>query len=227
MTINRWDLDNAIRDARKDQAAAADGYNQALTALLEQYAGRRSAAAHLVREVADLAIGHAAEADRRAERLIEQATAAHTAIVAKLEADANQLHEHNRTLTRALDERRTIREVREEAASPEDTDVVITNGYHGWTVAGLEEVAYRLRCGGAVDVTPVEVEKSRATATVPAPNLVPLSRPEQREPAVEAVATPQAVPTPRRMDALPRMVGPGLALLVVLQLVLLVLRVVS
>lgn len=53
--------------------------------------------------------------------------------------------------------------------------ITVARGISGWTVADLEEAAYRLRCGGAEDETPVEMDQHAAKAVVPAPNLIPLS----------------------------------------------------
>ncbi|GAW54723.1 hypothetical protein [Nocardioides sp. PD653] len=64
MSTTWWgEADQAVRDARRSQDDATSTYDAQLTALLGEYAGRRSAAAEVVRRVADIAVGHAAEAD--------------------------------------------------------------------------------------------------------------------------------------------------------------------
>jgi hypothetical protein len=195
--VDRWDAEHAVARARDEQADAAYTYDARLTALLEEYAGRRSAAAELVRQVADLAVGHAAEADRNARALIVTLNTRQDMAIESLERQLDQAREHNRTLQAQLDDKRRLVEERKAATSGEEVQVTIGHSLGSWQVADLEEVAYRLRCGGAVDETPVKVTEWAAAALVPAPNLVPLTRPDRTPPPPER---PTPLPDPVHVD---------------------------
>lgn len=175
--IPSWEVQDAVESFRRDQDTARTGYDQELTALLEEYAGRRSAAAHLIRHVAALAVGHAAAAETRADQMLETLASKHAGVIEYLEQQLTASRESVSTYQRILDEKRTLTEQRKSAADPDYTEVIIGNDYRGWTVAQLEEIAYRLRTGGAVDDTPVAIDNHRATAIVPAPNMVTLAPP--------------------------------------------------
>lgn len=171
--------------------ARTSTYDAQLTELLKEYAGRRSAAAEVVRRVAEVAVGHAAEADRRAQQLVETLTAGQIAVVDRLEKQLADSRETTSGLMAALDEKRALRE--ERSQDGEEVKVTIGRSQGSWKVGDLEEVAYRLRCGGAVDDTPVKVTEYTAAALVPAPNLVPLTRPDRVPPPPER---PAPLPNP-------------------------------
>lgn len=187
MTTPWWEAESAVENAR---AEAARTYDLRLTGLLEEYTGRRSASAEVVRQVADIAVGYATEADRRAEQAVADAATAHAAIVERLEDQATAQRDQIARLTDLLEEKRKLREAREKAG--EEVQVTIDRTLGGWTVADLEEIAYRLRCGGAIDDTTVKLTDYTATALVPAPDLVRLDRP-----------TPTRQPDPRPAPATP------------------------
>ena len=193
--VSTWEAEQAVRDARRAQDRAADAYDAQLTALLEEYAGRRSVAAELVRQVADLAVGHAAEADRRADQRVETLTAGHAAVIERLEERTEIYKTLVEQLKTTLTEKRTLLE--ERAQQGEEVKVTIGRSLGGWQVADLEEVAYRLRCGGAFDETPVKVTDWTASALVPAPNLVPLTRPDRTP---QPQHRPEPLPDPEVPD---------------------------
>lgn len=172
-SISWWEVNQAVRTARDAETEAANTYDRRLTELLEEYAGRRSAAAQLVRDVADLAVGYAAESDRRAHAAIEAATGGQQVAFERLEQQLEKSRDHAKWLRAELDEKRRLTEERD--AQGEEVQVTIGRSQGGWKVADLEEVAYRLRCGGAVDETPVKVAEWKMSALVPAPNMVPRS----------------------------------------------------
>lgn len=68
----------------------------------------------------------------------------------------------------------------EERQRQEDDVVVrITNGFKGWTVADLEEIAYRMRAGGADDKTKVKIDDHTVSCALIFPDLA-LELPQQR-----------------------------------------------
>lgn len=185
MSADRWEIERAVTDAWT--ATTTDGltFEARLARTLEEHAGSRTIRAQMIRDVAELALGrvaelqaqHAAELDALAQRhagALEGQAFTHEARVARLEKDRDDWQQLCQSAQKRLDEKRTIRQELEQAAGADDCKVIIATDYHGWTVAGLEEIAYRLRTGGAGDDTPVDVRGSRAVAMVPAPNLVQL-----------------------------------------------------
>lgn len=178
MTVEDWETRNILEDLqRRHTPDPWDTFANRLEVTLRNYADRRTIQAHMIRDVAELAYGYVdeqlaapqAERDAQVQRLV--------GVIERLERRTEIYQTRTKQLERALSEKRTIREEREAARQDAETDVTISNGYGGWTVAGLEEIAYRLRSGGAVDDTPVEIDKSRAVASVPAPNMVTLTAP--------------------------------------------------
>ncbi len=77
-----------------------------------------------------------------------------------------------------LEEKRALAEARRAAQGDQVEVTIRSDGYQDWCVADLEEIAYRLRCGGATDTTHVSMESNRAVALVPVPELVKLDRPQ-------------------------------------------------
>ena len=205
MTVEDYEARRIIEALRRDHAPVYDWdtFDARLARCVSNYADRRTIQAHMVRDIAELAYGYVAEqlASVDRERAMER-----EAQVAKLEGVIQRLEEHQKVLRstnarltkaldEALDEKRTIREEREAARGDGDTQVTIRTDHHGWTVAHLEEVAYRLRSGGAVDDTPVDVDQHRAVADVPAPNTVTLGVPSQSP--VMRLDPGEVEPTPR------------------------------
>lgn len=73
------------------------------------------------------------------------------------------------------------------------------NGPGGWLLKDLEEIAYRLRLGGAVDTTVVEVWEYGIEAKVPAPDMVHLDPPAaEPQTAPERVRWLQYGPSPEQ-----------------------------
>jgi hypothetical protein len=119
------------------------------------------------------------------------------------QADNERLREHLasaraqvKKLADELSEKRTLREERERQG--DEVKVSIDRSLKGWQVSDLEEIAYRLRCGGAVDETPVKVTDYTASALVPAPDLVRLERPSH------PAALPAAVPSEPNLSLVKR-----------------------
>lgn len=151
---------------------------QRLEGLRRRYENTRSAARVAIAE----AIGLAEQAIHDAE-LAEAARADGRIAEAERWREREQSYlETYRTRVRqlegALAEKRQLHEEREETG--EEVQVKIGRGLGGaWTVGDLEEVIYRLRCGGGTDATPVKITDYTATAKVVAPELVPLVRPSE------------------------------------------------
>lgn len=80
--------------------------------------------------------------------------------------------------------------LKEKRKLDEDTvRITIDQRLGGWEVGDLEDIAYRLRSGGATDHTPIDWQTSAIHCNVPAPNLVPLHRPGSVQPI--QVRTPE------------------------------------
>jgi hypothetical protein len=158
--------------------------------IAESYEGRRTIQASMVREMLDLLEDRVTEVEQQHADRLAGLQAAHLAQVTLLEERVETYKARSQQLGAALEEKRTLREARERAG--EEVQVTIDRSLGGWTVADLEEVAYRLRCGGAVDDTPVKVTDWAASALVPAPDLVRLDRP----------ALPERPVPPERWDPL-------------------------
>lgn len=95
------------------------------------------------------------------------------------EDDARNLAEsfraHNEALRKANEEKRFLREARKRDGS--DVEVTIDREYGSfWTIADIEEIAYRLRAAGGTDDTEVKSTTQTFTASVPDPNVVTLGR---------------------------------------------------
>lgn len=190
MTVEDYETNRILRDLQQQHGISDewDTFTARLERSLKDYAGRRTIQADMIRRVAELAYGHVAEVVTARDAGREAQVQKLVGVIERLEDRVTTYRTRNEQLERALSEKRTIREEREAAREDGETDVTISNGHVGWTVAGLEEIAYRLRSGGAVDDTPVEVDKTHAKASVPAPNMVTL--------------TPATVPPPEPAEAL-------------------------
>lgn len=141
------------------------------------YPNARSTTRQVVEQAIKLAdeLVHDAEvaAEARADGRIEQAERQ----VEQHRHTADVLRTRTRQLEEQLAEKRRLYEERQE--SGEEVQVKIGRSLGGsWTIGDLEEIIYRLRCGGGTDDTPVTVNDYTATAKVVAPNLVPLVRPD-------------------------------------------------
>lgn len=168
-----WEIERHLDDARRS-------YDERLTGLLSEFSTRRSVQAQMVREVAELAAGRVAEV----EAFHAAQAAAQAEQLERIQERERALHAQVAALHRQLDEKRSLREERDEQG--EEVQVRIARSLGGaWRVGDLEEIAYRLRCGGAVDDTAVKVTEHTATALVPAPDLVPLSRPTPLDPVAQ------------------------------------------
>lgn len=125
-----------------------------------KYENRRTVPAEMIQALEDIV--DAALKTQRVEHMVEVARVQQTAhtFMAALEKRDEELKE-----TRHLSEDHEVK-------------VVIQQRAGGWRLADLEEVAYRLRCGGGTDDTPVKWQEYSISARVVAPNLVSLERPE-------------------------------------------------
>ena len=118
----------------------------------------------------------------RAEGKLEEAHAETERVRESLTKQIETLREHRDMLQRQIDKKRTIAETRSQEG--EQVRVQIgREGWNGWQIADIEEIAYRLRCGGAVDETPLKINDREASALVPAPDLVKLESPRHVTPA--------------------------------------------
>lgn len=220
MTVEDYETKRILRDLEKRHANTTDEWETftwKLERTLANYAGRRSIQSHMIREVAELAYGHVAEVVNPRDTACDEQLQRLVGVIERLEDRVEVYRGRTVQLEEALSEKRTIREEREAAREEGETDVVISNGYVGWTVAGLEEIAYRLRSGGAIDDTPVEVSQSHARASVPAPNVVTLDH-RPKEPAPPEAPTQQPLRTP--FDLIWRLCDRRPALLMTMSLVL-------
>lgn len=109
----------------------------------------------------------------------------------KREDDARNLAEefrvNNEALREANEQRRVLREARKRDGS--DVEVTIDREYGSfWTIADIEEIAYRLRAAGGTDDTEVKSTTRTFSASVPDPNVVTLGK---REVAVAAEPSPK------------------------------------
>lgn len=161
-------------------------YQNSLSRLYSDYADRRGWGRDMLFQATDLAekaIEHAekeaatqiAAAEARIEGRIEQA---------QTEADRQRdecegARRHARSLQALLDEKRTLRDERQRDG--EEVKVTIGRDHRGWQLGDLEEVAYRMRMGGAVDDTPIKVGEYSISGNVPDPNMVSLARLERPE----------------------------------------------
>lgn len=181
-----------------------DPIAERLDAWADEYRGRRTVPGQMLDDARDLVRAAASYHARRARAELAAQAHAHDTTVDRLERQADHLRDlltaarKVQTEQQALVAEKTrLREEREQ----HDHEVQVTIGrtLGGWRVADLEEVAYRLRAGGAVDDTPVEMSTHTAKAKVPAPNLVPLVRlaPDTRaERLADTRPTPPAAPAP-------------------------------
>lgn len=131
-----------------------------------------------------------------AEALVEAGVAQAAAFYAgQLATSQQMLTAAQDSLERAREEaerlrgERSLHESRRPAQRPTGfeqeglVELTVARGVPGWTIADLEEAAYRLRCAGGDDDTRVDMSNTAATSIVPYPGSVPLSVAPQR-PAV-------------------------------------------
>lgn len=134
-----------------------------------RYRDKRSVAYRLLGEVLEVARSAVAEAEGRADgRIVE---------VERYHQSTKDLADVLRRRVAQLEDQRRLVDDRFEHG-PDAAQVSIRhalNDGQGWTVAELEEVAYRVRTGGGTDETRVKVTDSHAVAVVPAPYMVDLS----------------------------------------------------
>lgn len=118
---------------------------------------------------------------REAESLVNQGVAEAAAFyagqlveVGRRAAMVDELMKERDVLLAELENGRTIYQSTKAADTEGLVSITVARGISGWTIADLEEAAYRLRCGGGEDDTPVDIDVHSAKAVVPAPNLIPL-----------------------------------------------------
>lgn len=147
----------------------------------------------------------------RAEAKLEEAHAETERVRESLTSNIETLRKHRDMLQRQIDEKRTIAETRSKEGDEVRVQIARPD-WKGWQIADLEEIAYRLRCGGAVDETPVKIDSREASALVPAPDLVKLESPRHVTPSekVAAILTPKPEPK-KRLPWMARMVLIGSA----------------
>lgn len=169
-----------------------------------EYDGRRTVAGRMLNDARTLVDAAARHHHHLAETRIYQQQQTHEAEVARLERQATQLRDQlaaaRKVQTEAqalVAEKTRLQEEREQ--HDEEVRIQIGRRLGGWQVGDLEECCYRLRTGGATDTTPVEVHDYWIRAKVPAPNLVPLTRPSDEtraERLAESRPAPAPAPTP-------------------------------
>ena len=147
----------------------------------------------------------------RVESKLEEARFETERVRESMTKQIETLREHRDMLQRQIDKKRTLAETRSQEG--EQVRVQIgREGWNGWQIADIEEIAYRLRCGGAVDETPLKINDREASALVPAPDLVKLESPRHVTPAekVAAILNPPR-PAKTRMSWTTRMLILGSA----------------
>ncbi len=187
--------------------STTDPIEQRLADWRASYTDRRTIPRQMVDE-ADLLIRTAVRAAQYASTVaLEQQRVAHQEEVTRLErsldlarrtaAEAHRIRTEHEAL---VAEKVRLREEREQDG--EEVTVKMTRTLGGWVLGDLEEIAYRLRCGGAVDDTALEWRQHTISANVPAPNLVPLVRPGElrAERLNEACRAPEHQPDPPAPD---------------------------
>lgn len=131
--------------------------------------------------------------------------------------------ERARLEAEALRGERALHETRRPAQRPTGfeqeglVELTVARGLPGWTIADLEEAAYRLRCAGGTDDTRVDMSNTSATSIVPFPGSVPLSVAPQR-PSV-AVVRYDGLPRSQTRAAMPKVAAAILITAVVLLLI--------
>jgi hypothetical protein len=136
------------------------------------------------------------EIDIRYQGRLEQATAQQQAAWARVNQEVDKVAE----LQEILRGKRSLQEEREREG--DDVKVSIDRGVGGWTVADIEEIAYRLRGGGAVDDTPVHLSTTRVVSHVPDPNVVTLGGGQEVERPHPATMVAEAGLPWRKRDTL-------------------------
>ncbi|WP_067428494.1 hypothetical protein [Nocardioides jensenii] len=171
-----------------------DPFARQLELFRERFANRRTVPWEMFRAAEDLVRGSAeyhriqldvSREEHQAEitRLREEHEKRMDVLRSTLEAQRST----NNLLEQQAQERRSLYEARR-STGPEGAEVTIRRDDYlkSWRLQDLEEIAFRLRCGGATDDTAVDMASNRAVAVVPAPNMVTLEHrpapPERRAP---------------------------------------------
>lgn len=199
----RYEVTDAIKKAvaasKADGGALVGPYELQLAVVLDRYAHRRTVAANMVRDVAELAVGRVAEVEVLHERHTAALTAAHEAEVARLRTHIDGLVEQRDQLAAQVREGRSLSESRHGFE-----DKVVCTFHNGspmsiWSPAQLEEVAYRVRVGGGDDDHAIHVRLGddpkrdgkkavQFTAHLPNPDLVSFDLSAPQRPGSRAVA---------------------------------------
>jgi hypothetical protein len=170
----QWALDSLTYEYKGRRPAAETLLNQFQNILVEaeEFIGRRETEIEdAARERADAyAKGRIAQAEREAQ---------------KARADAKEDRESYEAILDAYNNQRQVKETRD--SDGEKVSIRISNGVNLWSVANLEEVAYRLRLAGADDDTPITLDRTTVAAKVPDPNMITLAPVGQKAP--EATTT--------------------------------------
>lgn len=162
-----------------------------------RYKGRRPAAETLLNEF-DLLLDDAeveiSKVVSEKEHDIDMQYSGRLKQAEKREDDARgiavAIRKENESLRRVLEGKRVLKEERERDG--DDVKVTIERGVGGWSVADIEEIAYRLRAGGATDETEVHLSTTRVAAHVPDPNVVTLGGGREIERPHPATMTAEA-----------------------------------
>lgn len=176
MAVTDYEAKRILEDLRTHHAGPVyewDTFTAKLERLLGDYAERRTIQAHMIRDVAKLAYGHIAEQLAQPQTERDAQVAKLEGVIERLEKRYAERGDTIRRLDAALEEKRSIHEARSKA-DDDQVEVTFTNGYKGWTVEQLEEIAYRLRLGGATDDTRVDITAHSAKGLVVDPTLVQL-----------------------------------------------------
>jgi len=177
-----------------------DPIAEQLHAFRERYTNRRTVPWALLSDAEKLVAAAAAYHRDRYNTTLAALRNEHDRETSKYRSQIEAQQETIATQERLLKEKRTLNEARR-AAENEHVEVTIrSDGYEDWCVADLEEIAFRLRCGGATDETHVSMASNRAIALVPVPDLVRLDRPRPPEPPDR----PDPLPYPGAVNRGPR-----------------------
>lgn len=175
--VSTWDVDQRRKqldiERTNAQLATVRTFAEQLDDAVAFYEGRRTVQAEAVRRVVEVARAALAESQTAADQYLAGVKATHTEETAWLRAHIEQ----ERARADGYLELKRLKESHEQHGPNADATVTIRAGLGGWQLSHLEEIAYRLRCGGGEDETPIEVTKHVVTAHLPAPSLVPLDRP--------------------------------------------------
>lgn len=179
-------------------------HRRELEAWRDEYAKRRGLVRDMLYEAVTLVRDAVEWAERDADRKVALAEERAAGRVEQAQREADRQREecegarrHAKTLQSMLDEKRALRDERKRDG--EEVKVTVGRDYRGWWLSDLEEVAYRLRMGGAVDDTPIEVGEYWISANVPDPNMVSLANPERAKPELPPTTYESERPGPKRL----------------------------